>query len=778
MTPLYDVLGAPAVDALGRTLIRFTLHGTIIALVVSAALWLLRRRSPEVRHAVACIGLLVMATAPIVTYVAELGTLDPPRTAGSIAPSADGGGAASPATTGATSERGSASLSILGRSGAGERPAGGGHALVVGLWLVGVLALSTRMGVGARRVRTVTHDRSLPVDVATRSQFERLRIEMGIGRAVRLVTSTRNAGAMTAGWLRPVVVLPVTAVTGLDAHQLRAVLAHELAHVRRYDYVVQIATSIVTTLLFYHPGVWWLASVIERERELCCDDMAVRVTGDRKRYASALLALAELRPESALALGATRGPLLHRVRRVLGFSSTGPRRHDAAVVALALLVAVALTPLVMTTSADPSDRSRDDRERVSDGADVTEAADADDARRTFEDWTPIDRDRLQRGPRRHRRDDDRVMIEFESGRWDLGLELDGDVYLGDGRIDDVEIAAGSFLGLEERDAAGVRRRVLAEGTRDGILWRFEVRPRRARGWSHVERSRQTDRWLEQFIAPLVATRFDADVRALRVYREQGMDAVSSYLNGVTSDGLMATAIISIVEDGSPSPSDVEALVMIARARIESDGTLSHLLSQLHDLDAISTEAAAGAAREVIESDGTLSAFLVQLADTSDDLEADRPTIVGALESIESDGTLAATLITLVDRGVLSPGEALRLASDQIESDSTLAHVIDTIGRESADDDQTRAAVLAAVNEVESDGTLAHLVLTLSRDGVISVMDALEIADDEIGSSGTLEHVLAELAPSVRGDREAEEAWHRIVESMSSRASRRLRDLMR
>jgi beta-lactamase regulating signal transducer with metallopeptidase domain len=84
---------------------------------------------------------------------------------------------------------------------------------------------------------------------------------------------------MVIGWLKPAILLPVGCMAGMSLLQIEAILAHELAHIRRHDYLVSLFQSVVETLLFYHPAVWWVSSQIRREREHCCDDLAVAVSG-------------------------------------------------------------------------------------------------------------------------------------------------------------------------------------------------------------------------------------------------------------------------------------------------------------------------------------------------------------------------------------------------------------------------------------------------------------------------------------------------------------------
>jgi bla regulator protein blaR1 len=147
-----------------------------------------------------------------------------------------------------------------------------------------------------------------------------------------------------AGWLRPVVLLPVGALAGLPAAQVEALLAHELAHIRRHDYFVNMLQGVAEALLFYHPAVWWVSGHIRAEREHCCDDAAVAVGGDVLAYANALIELESRRaPRAAALVAANHGSLADRVRRLLGQPLSSGRAFPgpAAVVTGMLLLAAA-----------------------------------------------------------------------------------------------------------------------------------------------------------------------------------------------------------------------------------------------------------------------------------------------------------------------------------------------------------------------------------------------------------------------------------------------------
>ena len=158
-----------------------------------------------------------------------------------------------------------------------------------------------------------------------------LQRRLGLARAIRYCECEWLQAPAVIGWFRPIVLLPVTALTGLSEEQLRSVIAHELAHIQRFDAFVNAFQVAVETLLFYHPAVWWLNKRIRAEREHCCDDTAVSLCGNPVEYARALTLMEEWRSAPALAMAANRGPLSERIFRVLGLKSSGSATRAAGI---------------------------------------------------------------------------------------------------------------------------------------------------------------------------------------------------------------------------------------------------------------------------------------------------------------------------------------------------------------------------------------------------------------------------------------------------------------
>ena len=149
--------------------------------------------------------------------------------------------------------------------------------------------------------------------------LRKLGARIGLSRPVRLLVSALVQVPTVVGWLRPVVLVPVGALGGLPAGHLEALLLHELAHIRRHDYLVNMLQSVAEALLFYHPAVWWVSGHIRAERELCCDDVAVSVSGDALTYARALAQLESYRPAHlSAAVAANGGSLPDRIAQVAG----------------------------------------------------------------------------------------------------------------------------------------------------------------------------------------------------------------------------------------------------------------------------------------------------------------------------------------------------------------------------------------------------------------------------------------------------------------------------
>src|SRR5262249_23468874 len=124
-----------------------------------------------------------------------------------------------------------------------------------------------------------------PAPTIWQERLDALRRRLAWSKPVVLLESCLAETPAVVGFFRPVILIPLGLLTGLPQEQVEAILLHELAHIRRYDYAVNLLLAVVEGMLFYHPAVWWLGRVVRAERENCCDDEVVRATGDRAGYA-------------------------------------------------------------------------------------------------------------------------------------------------------------------------------------------------------------------------------------------------------------------------------------------------------------------------------------------------------------------------------------------------------------------------------------------------------------------------------------------------------------
>lgn len=357
------------IEALGWTLVHFLWEGAVLA----AGLWVvlrgMRRAAAVWRYAAAALVMGVMLAAAVATLVwnwpAEAerrvipraggpqGVAVAPRTESDVVPSPVSGPGA-PVDQGVGAEAPwspvvEAPSGVVEPEGLAIRP---WFPWMVGAWAVGVLVVLARLGHGWWWLRRVRLGSVAAGAGRWNERFLEIARVMRVSRPVRLLSSATARVPMVVGWLKPVVIVPAALFAGLPAAQFEAILAHELAHIRRNDFLVNLLQCLVEALFFYHPAVWWVSGQVRKEREHCCDDIASGLCGGALPYAKALTALEEFRgTEASLGLAASGRPLLQRIRRLLGVRESATLGWPAA----ATLIALALLPLgLVLGSAKPA----------------------------------------------------------------------------------------------------------------------------------------------------------------------------------------------------------------------------------------------------------------------------------------------------------------------------------------------------------------------------------------------------------------------------------------
>ncbi len=371
---IIEFLSQPTWQLLGLTLVHFLWQALVVAVLVSVFVRVFKLKHGNVRYVAYLLAFVVMIACPVVTFtaidittggtgwkftkveftdIADNGSYTVLPT-GDIPSEADTSGPVMPRPAAVTNsiplhERISDYLHI-------SLP----WLLVV--WIMGVLILSVRLLMGYVGVyRWRRHLEPLPEKL--RQCVDSLNERLGIRGFSRVFISRSVLQAMAVGYLRPMVLLPAAMVMQMQPEMLEAVIAHELAHIRRFDLWVNLAQRVLETLLFYHPAVWWLSSCLRSERELCCDELAVAVTGERLAYAMTLESVSRARftgkqPILAAGLGQDNKPTLSRVRHVLGLT---PAQRNcpfwlAGVIAV-LFLAVLIIPTTLALTSQPDEET-------------------------------------------------------------------------------------------------------------------------------------------------------------------------------------------------------------------------------------------------------------------------------------------------------------------------------------------------------------------------------------------------------------------------------------
>jgi beta-lactamase regulating signal transducer with metallopeptidase domain len=339
-------------EALAWTLVHFVWQGAALAL----AAWIVSRSlrlGASGRYALGIATLALMLASPLVTFAVMAGAVDSPAALSSARAEMSLDVQAPPVDPVHQSDAPTAAPMDEPQPQAMTRAT----SLLVGAWLLGVMVFSLRLVGGWVLARRLVTRAVRPVAPDIALVARRLAARLALDRLVRIVESPAVTVPVMVGWLKPVILLPAVAVTGLTPTQLEAVIAHELAHVRRHDYLVNLLQASVETLLFYHPAVWWVSKQVREEREHCCDDLAVGVC-DRLVYVSALTDLAAMTlPKPALA--ATGGSLLARVQRLLGSGDRAATGGAWVPALVALVVLGGVAPVLTSNRAFAEKTTRD-----------------------------------------------------------------------------------------------------------------------------------------------------------------------------------------------------------------------------------------------------------------------------------------------------------------------------------------------------------------------------------------------------------------------------------
>ncbi|NNE56856.1 MAG: M56 family metallopeptidase [Hellea sp.] len=357
-----DITTTQILSGLGWALIHSIWQGALAASVVFMFRSATRDSQAALRCTVELGALLLCFAAFIFTFIVQLGTAAP-----AFLPTETmlelGTIAVGMVTTGTVAETGL-------QTGTAQFAA---YAPLLGIfWCIGFLILSMRYAVGLIATQRLRRTGISAAPLMWEQKFQTLVLNVGIFRKVALHISDRVNGPMTLGFFRPIVLVPASFFTGLPASQVEAILLHEIAHIRRHDYLINLVQTAIKTILFYHPAIHYISNRIDDDREQACDDFAVRYTQNPEALVKGLAALRLdlARPHFALTAAHTRKPLLRRLTRLMAPEESRRRPEQLVTSMAALVVAAGLYTIAKPTlaSAHPPEASSIEAPKTSDHA--------------------------------------------------------------------------------------------------------------------------------------------------------------------------------------------------------------------------------------------------------------------------------------------------------------------------------------------------------------------------------------------------------------------------
>ncbi len=313
MIYLSEILPAEIISAIGWTLLHTLWQGIAIAMLLAIFLFILRKKSAQTRYAFSFVAMLMMVLAVIVTFTIEYQTYH------SISETLIFPAVETPSTlqTSLIAENWfTPFLNYFNEN----------IPLLVLVWVTGIFFLGVKMIGELTYLNHLKTYRTQQVPEALYAQLNRISTQLNIVTQVQILESLKVKTPMVVGMLKPVILLPFGLISGFTPKQIECILAHELAHIKRYDFAINLFQSLIEVLLFFNPAVWWISACIRAERENCCDDLAIEVVGDKAIFVKTLARLEELRHSSSNSLAMTfsknNNGVLHRIRRILKKETT------------------------------------------------------------------------------------------------------------------------------------------------------------------------------------------------------------------------------------------------------------------------------------------------------------------------------------------------------------------------------------------------------------------------------------------------------------------------
>jgi len=302
-------------NAIGWTIFHSFWQGALITIVVGTVLLIFSSRSSRFRFNLSFIGLILIFTIVMITFFQVYQTneniyLNALVIQTSI--SADQVTEVYDSAQQVNSEKFIAAIKMFFSN---------NLSYIVTFWFVGMLIFSLKFLGGILYIEKIKTTQTIPLPEKWKSKIDELFLKVKLKKPVKIIQSAILNTPITIGYIKPVVLLPIGLISGFPSNQIEAIILHEFAHIKRNDFLLNVIQTIVETVLFYHPGVWLLSSIIRSERENCCDDFVIESTGDSLSYSKALYNLQnhiKLNSKLVLAANGNENQLYRRINRMSG----------------------------------------------------------------------------------------------------------------------------------------------------------------------------------------------------------------------------------------------------------------------------------------------------------------------------------------------------------------------------------------------------------------------------------------------------------------------------
>ncbi|MBB6235596.1 beta-lactamase regulating signal transducer with metallopeptidase domain [Pedobacter sp. AK013] len=332
---LINLLPENWLHALGATLFHSLWLGVILALLAGLVMFTTRKASAAMRYNLLTICLALFVVAIFFIFYKELQS-PIGSTAGQVVINLPGGAANQPVITNVQHDMYSGLNKILSLWNAYAYQ-------IVLIWFLIICGKSIQLMVGLNGVYHLRKHKTYAAGKKWDEKLAMLAEKLGLSQPVKIMQSGIAQAPMVVGHFKPLILVPLGLLSGLSNAEVEAILSHELAHIKRKDYLVNILQSFIEIVFFFNPAVLWVSQLIKTEREHCCDDLAIACVSDRKNYVQALLFCQEFKqraPAYAMAITGKKGSLLHRASRMLFNTNSTLNKMEKTILTIALVSVV------------------------------------------------------------------------------------------------------------------------------------------------------------------------------------------------------------------------------------------------------------------------------------------------------------------------------------------------------------------------------------------------------------------------------------------------------